>query len=79
MRNSFEARVLRPGAVVNLYRDLWLQMKGERRIFLGAVALLICAQVVLLAIPYISGRALNALQLHGTEGFRSAGLWLSLV
>ena len=79
MRNSFEARVLRPGAVVNLYRDLWLQMKGERRIFLGAVVLLICAQVVLLAIPYISGRALNALQLHGTEGFRSAGLWLSLV
>ena len=79
MRNSFEARVLRPGAVVNLYRDLWLQMKGERRIFLGAVVLLICAQVVLLVIPYISGRALNALQLHGTEGFRSAGLWLSLV
>ncbi len=79
MRNSSEARVLRPGAVFNLYRDLWLQMKGERRIFLGAVVLLVCAQVVLLAVPYISGRALNALQLHGTDGFRSAGLWLSLV
>jgi len=65
--------------VVNLYRDLWLQLKGERRVFVGAVVLLISAQVVLLAVPYISGRALNALQLHGTDGLRSAGLWLSLV
>jgi ABC-type multidrug transport system fused ATPase/permease subunit len=35
--------------------------------------------VVLLSVPYISGRALNALQLHGTAGFRDAGLWLSMV
>jgi ABC-type multidrug transport system fused ATPase/permease subunit len=79
VRTASEARVPRPGAVIKLYRDLWLQMKGERRIFVGAVVLLIGAQVVLLAVPYLSGRALNALQLHGTEGFRSAGLWLSLV
>ena len=79
MRIFSEARVLRPGAVVNLYRDLWLQLKGERRVFVGAVVLLVSAQVVLLAIPFISGRALNALQLHGTGGLRSAGLWLSLV
>jgi ABC-type multidrug transport system fused ATPase/permease subunit len=65
--------------VVNLYRDLWLQLKGERRVFVGAVVLLISAQVVLLAVPYISGRALNALQLLGTDGLRSAALWLSLV
>jgi ATP-binding cassette subfamily B protein len=79
VHTSSEARVLRPGAVINLYRDVWLQLKGERRIFVGAVVLLIGAQVVLLAVPYISGRALNALQLHGTDGFRSAGLWLSMV
>jgi ABC-type multidrug transport system fused ATPase/permease subunit len=79
VRISSEARVLKPGAVINLYRDVWRQLDGERRIFVGAVVLLISAQVVLLAVPYISGRALNALQLHGTGGFRSAGLWLSMV
>ena len=79
MRNSTEARVPRPGAVFQLYRDLWQQMRGERRVFVGAVVLLICAQVVLLSVPYISGRALNALQLHGTAGLRDAGLWLSMV
>ncbi len=79
MRIFSEARVIRPGAVLNLYRDVWLQMKGQRRIFVGAVVLLIAAQVVLLSVPYLSGRALNALQLHGTAGFRDAALWLSMV
>jgi ABC-type multidrug transport system fused ATPase/permease subunit len=79
VRISSEARVLRPGAVLTLYRDVWLQMKGQRRVFVGAVGLLISAQVVLLAVPYISGRALNALQMHGTAGFREAGSWLALV
>ena len=54
-------------------------MRGDRWTFVGAVVLLIAAQVVLLSVPYISGRALNALQLHGTAGLRQAGLWLSLV
>jgi len=54
-------------------------MKGERRVFVGAVVLLVFAQVVLLSVPYISGRALNALQLRGTAGLRDAGLWLSMV
>jgi ATP-binding cassette, subfamily B, bacterial len=76
---SSEARVLRPGAVFNLYRDVWRQLRGQRRVFVGAVGLLIGAQVVLLAVPYISGKALNALQLHGTAGFRDAVLWLSMV
>lgn len=46
--------------------------------FIGAVLLLISAQVTLLSIPYISGRALNSLQLHGLAGLRDAGLWLAL-
>jgi ATP-binding cassette, subfamily B, bacterial len=54
-------------------------MRGERRVFVGAVVLLVAAQVVLLSVPYISGRALNALQLYGTAGLRDAGLWLSMV
>jgi ATP-binding cassette subfamily B protein len=76
---STEARVPRPGAVSQLYGDLWQLIRGQRRIFVGAVVLLISAQVVLLAVPYISGRALNALQLHGRAGMRDAGLWLSMV
>ncbi len=79
MRISAEARVLRPGAVITLYRDVWLQMKGQRHVFVGAVVLLIAAQVALLSVPYISGRALNALQLHGTAGFHDAGRWLFMV
>jgi ATP-binding cassette subfamily B protein len=54
-------------------------MKGQRHVFVGAVVLLIAAQIVLLSVPYLSGRALNALQLHGTAGFHDAGLWLSMV
>jgi ATP-binding cassette subfamily B protein len=76
---SSEARVVRPGAVFNLYRDVWLQMAGQRHIFVGAVVLLVCAQGILLSVPYFSGRALNALQMHGTAGFRDAARWLSMV
>ena len=79
MPDSTEARVPRPGAISQLYGDLWRLIRGQRRIFVGAVVLLISAQVVLLAVPYISGRALNALQLHGRAGLRDAGLWLSMV
>jgi ABC-type multidrug transport system fused ATPase/permease subunit len=79
MSKTSQARVPRSGAVVHLYRDLWRLLRGERRIFVGAVVLLIAAQVLLLGVPYLSGHALNALQLHGTAGMPQAGLWLSLV
>jgi ATP-binding cassette, subfamily B, bacterial len=76
---STQAPARQRGAVLHLYRDLWRLLRGQGRIFVGAVVLLISAQVVLLSIPYLSGRALNALQLHGTAGMRQAGLWLVLV
>ena len=79
MRISSDARVLRPGAILTLYRDVWHQLQGQRHIFAAAVCLLISAQLVLLSVPYVSGRALNALQLHGTAGFREAGVWLATV
>ena len=79
MLKPTEARVPRPGAVLHLYRDLWQLLRGERHVFVAAVLLLVAAQTVLLAVPVISGRALNALQLHGREGLREAGLWLSTV
>jgi ATP-binding cassette, subfamily B, bacterial len=74
-----EARVPKPGAVLHLYRDLWRLLRGERHIFVSAVLLLVSAQAVLLAVPVISGHALNALQLHGRDGLREAGFWLSTV
>jgi ATP-binding cassette subfamily B protein len=74
-----EARVPKPGAVLHLYRDLWQLLRGERHVFVCAVLLLVAAQTVLLAVPVISGRALNALQLHGRDGLREAGFWLSTV
>jgi ATP-binding cassette subfamily B protein len=74
-----EARVPKPGAVLHLYRDLWRLLRGERHVFVCAVLLLVAAQTVLLAVPVISGRALNALQLHGRDGLREAGFWLSTV
>jgi ATP-binding cassette, subfamily B, bacterial len=79
VRKSTEARVPRPGAVVHLYRDLWRLLRGERHVFIGAVLLLVAAQAVLLVVPVISGRALNALQLHGRDGLHDAGFWLGTV
>ena len=58
---------------------MWRLIRGQRRIFVGAVVLLIAAQAVLLAVPYISGRALNALQLQGRAGLHEAASWLSMV
>jgi ABC-type multidrug transport system fused ATPase/permease subunit len=65
--------------VLKLYRNIWRELKGERRVFVGAILLLVSAQLVLLAVPYFSGKALNALQLHGTQGFREAAWALSTV
>ena len=79
MLKPTEARVPKPGAVLYLYRDLWRLLHGERHVFVSAVLLLVAAQAVLLAVPVISGHALNALQLHGRDGLREAGLWLSAV
>ena len=76
MQTQNRARAFKPGAVLQLYKDLWRYVRGERHVFLGAVVLLISAQIALLAIPYLSGRALNALQLHGLQGARDAGFWL---
>ncbi len=69
----------RPGSVLHLYRELWRFTAGQRWMLLGSVTLLISAQLTLLSIPYISGRAINALQLGGFNGLRDAGSWLVLV
>ena len=68
-----------PGGVFYLYEHLWAQSRGRRGQLLGAVALLLTAQCVLLSVPYFAGRAINTLQASGSSGVGEAGLWLLLV
>jgi len=65
--------------ILYLYKELWAQSDGQRTTLLGAMALLVSAQCLLLAVPYFAGHAINALQAQGAAGLRDAGLWLSLV
>ncbi len=65
--------------VLFLYKELWRQSLGQRRQLVGSMALLISAQCALLAIPYVAGRAINALQAQGALGLQEAGLWLLLI
>jgi ATP-binding cassette, subfamily B, bacterial len=67
------------GGILYLYKELWDQSAGQRSKLLAAMALLVAAQSVLLAVPYLAGHAINALQLQGADGLNDAGLWLSLV
>jgi ABC-type multidrug transport system fused ATPase/permease subunit len=64
------------GTMLQLYRELWRHSVGDRRALVGAIGLLIAAQLVLLALPWVSGHALNTLQLQGAAGLGTAGLWL---
>jgi len=65
--------------ILYLYKELWAQSAGQRRVLVLAMMLLIGAQCILLAVPYLAGRAINALQLHGASGMGAAGIWLMLV
>lgn len=67
------------GGVLYLYKHLWTQSQGRRGQLLGAVALLLTAQCVLLGVPYFAGRAINTLQASGSSGIGEAGKWLALV
>lgn len=79
MDNPTATVALHRGAVFRLYSDLWQLLRGHRRVFAGAVVLLVAAQVVQLAMPYLSGRALNALQLQSMAGLSHAAGWLAAV
>jgi len=65
--------------VLYLYRQLWAQAYGKRRMLVGSMALLVAAQCILLGVPYVAGRAINTLQTRGGEGLGEAGIWLALV
>ena len=65
--------------IVALYRDLWHYAGDQRHVIAGAFTLLLASQVLKLAVPWLTGRAINTLQQHGLEGLHSAGVWLALV
>jgi ATP-binding cassette, subfamily B, bacterial len=65
------------GGVVRLYRELWHFAHGKRWMLIGALVLLTGAQVVMLAIPYFAGKAINTLQLQGAAGLSLAGMWMA--
>jgi ABC-type multidrug transport system fused ATPase/permease subunit len=79
MINASNADRDRRGGVLFLYRELWRQAEGSRGMLLAAMVLLIAAQCILLAIPYLAGKAINSLQALGEAGLKDAGVWLALV
>lgn len=76
MATSSESRPRDAGSVLQLYRELWRFTRGDRHVLVAALALLVAAQLLLLALPWVSAHALNTLQLRGADGLRDAGLWL---
>jgi ABC-type protease/lipase transport system fused ATPase/permease subunit len=58
------------GGLRRLYRDLWRQAEGRRAMLAAALDLLRGSQLLRLGVPYLSGRAMNALQLRGLGGQR---------
>ncbi|MEJ1963291.1 MAG: ABC transporter ATP-binding protein [Gammaproteobacteria bacterium] len=76
MKNSTR-RVREDAGVAHLYAELWRLAKEKRPLLAGACVLLVLAQVILLAVPYVAGKAINALQLQGSTGLGEAGMWLA--
>jgi len=76
---STSAAKANEAGVLSLYKELWRQAQGGRARLLAAMALLVGAQCVLLAVPFLAGKAMNALQANGASGLGDAGLWLGLV
>lgn len=64
------------GGIGRLYVVLWTHAKGMRARMVVALVLLVIAQVVRLAIPWLFGGAVNALQTQGIEGVRRGGWYL---
>ncbi|MDQ0040717.1 ABC transporter ATP-binding protein [Variovorax boronicumulans] len=63
-----------PGnAIRALYAALWHFAAGARGQLLGATALLASSQLIRLALPYLAGQAINALQ---RSDFSGAGRWI---
>ena len=61
-------------AIGELYGALWRHAEGARGQLLGATALLTSSQLLRLALPWLAGQAINALQ---TGDIAGAGRWIA--
>lgn len=62
-----------------LYRALWRFAAGKRHLLFVSTTLLTLAEVTRLAIPWLAGKAINAIQREGAGGLPSAGLLMAAV
>lgn len=69
----------RPESLPRMYRALWTHAAGRRHLFLVAFGFLLCSQLIMLAVPWLSAQAIDAIQQGGTAQLGEAGRWLLLV
>src|SRR5258708_19704679 len=62
-----------------LYRTLWHYAAGDQRRVVLFMTLLIVAQALKLAIPYLSGAAVEAMQAKGNEALGAAAWDMALI
>ncbi len=62
-----------------LYQALWRYAQGHRGELLGAGALLVVAELMRLALPWLAGSAVDALQIGGMAGLAPAAKYLALL
>jgi len=65
--------------MIKLYRALWSYSAGVRGAMWTGLALLLGAQLVMLAVPYTAGKAINVFQQRGLDGAGEAALWLCIM
>jgi ATP-binding cassette subfamily B protein len=64
------------GGLRRLYGTLWAHAAGHRGRLVAALVLLVVAQAIRVAIPWLFGCAVNALQVTGIDGLVRAGWYL---
>jgi len=62
-----------------LYATFWCHSAGSRGLLGTFLTLLLLAQIVRLAIPYLFGEAVNALQTSGAQDLGTAGWYMALM
>lgn len=76
MNSSHNSGPQRPSLVL-LYAALWSHASGRRWLLIAAYALLVLAETSLLLVPWLTGKAIDILQVQGRAGLTEAG-WLLL-
>ncbi|HYG86381.1 MAG TPA: ABC transporter ATP-binding protein [Azospirillum sp.] len=66
------------GGIRRLYATFWRYSAGARGLVATFLTMLFVAQAIRLAIPYLFGEAVNALQDSGAQDLRTAGIYMGL-